>query len=98
MIIDEAIDAFRRGEIDIDCKRIVLCQNKEGGARFEGQGYIRQAADGTLEFKLYTIKYENIRPLDDFDARLRAVAITRTGRRLVFCPGFIGTYPTAVSS
>jgi hypothetical protein len=74
MIIDEAIDAFRRGEIDIDCKRIVLCQNKEGGARFEGQGYIRQAADGTLEFKLYTIKYENIRPLDDFDARLRAVA------------------------
>jgi hypothetical protein len=74
MIIDEAIDAFRCGAIDIDCKRMVLSQNKEGGARFEGQGYIRQAPDGTLEFKLYTIKFENIRPLDDFHARLRAIS------------------------
>jgi len=39
--IDETIDAFRRGALDIDCKRMVLMQHKEGGDRFEGQGYIR---------------------------------------------------------
>src|ERR1700722_15240154 len=74
MNIDETVDAFRRGALALDCKRIVLSQNKEGGARFEGQGYIRQAADGALEFKLYTAKFENVRPLDDFEARLKAVA------------------------
>jgi hypothetical protein len=47
--IDDTIDAFRRGTLDFDCKRIVLAQRKEGGERFEGQGYVRQSTDGTLE-------------------------------------------------
>jgi hypothetical protein len=44
--IDETIDAFRCGALDIDCKRMVLAQHKESGERFEGQGYIRQADGG----------------------------------------------------
>jgi hypothetical protein len=28
---DEAIDAFRRGALDFDCKRMVLTQHKESG-------------------------------------------------------------------
>ena len=51
--VDETIEAFRRGTLDIDCKRMVLAQCKEGGERFEGQGYIRQSADGSLIFKIY---------------------------------------------
>ena len=58
MDIDETIDAFRRGALDLDCKKIVLSQHKEGGERFEGQGYIRQELDGTLKFKLYVTKSE----------------------------------------
>jgi hypothetical protein len=30
--IDETIDAFRRGVLDFDCKRMVLLQRKEGGS------------------------------------------------------------------
>jgi hypothetical protein len=51
--IDDTIDAFRRGTFDFDCKRMVLAQRKNGGERFEGQGYIRQSTDGTLVFKIY---------------------------------------------
>jgi hypothetical protein len=51
--IDESIDAFRLGALNIDCKRMVLTQHKEGGECFEGRGYIRQADDGTLIFKIY---------------------------------------------
>jgi hypothetical protein len=56
--VDETVDAFRRGVLDIDCKRMVLTQHKDGGERFEGQGYIRQADDGTLIFKIYVTKYD----------------------------------------
>jgi hypothetical protein len=55
--IDKAIDAFRRGALDIDCKHMVLIQHKEGGERFEGQGYIRQVDDGALIFKIYVAKH-----------------------------------------
>ena len=55
--IDETIDAFRRGSLDIDCKSMVLAQRKAGGEQFEGQGYIRQAEDGTLIFKIYVTKH-----------------------------------------
>jgi len=55
--IDETIDAFRRGRLNFDCKRMVLTQHKEGGERFEGQGYIRQSLDGTLAFKMYVTEY-----------------------------------------
>jgi len=74
MDIDETIDAFRRGALDLDCKKIVLSQHKEGGERFEGQGYIRQELDGTLIFKLYVTKSENAKPLGHVEAQLNAVA------------------------
>jgi hypothetical protein len=74
MNIDETIDAFRRGVLDLDCKRIVLSQNREGGERFEGPGYVRQAEDGTLEFKLYAVKLENVRPLGHLEALSKGVA------------------------
>lgn len=50
---DETIDAFRRGALEIDCKRMVLIRHKEDGERFEGRGYIRQSDDGALTFKIY---------------------------------------------
>jgi hypothetical protein len=65
--IDETIDAFRRGVLDIDCKRMVLAQHKDGGACFEGQGYIRQADDGVLIFKIYVTKH-NAKPFDHLKA------------------------------
>jgi hypothetical protein len=74
MDIDETIDAFRRGALELDCKKIVLSQHKEGGERFEGQGYIRQELDATLIFKLYVTKSENAKPLGHVEAQLNAVA------------------------
>ncbi len=60
--IHETIDASRRGALDLDCTKMVLRQHKEGGPRFEGRGYIRQAENGTLLFKLYVDKKENAGP------------------------------------
>jgi hypothetical protein len=65
--IDETIDAFRRGALDLDCKRMVLTQHKEGGERFEGQGYIRQLDDGALVFKIYVVEH-NAKPFTHLDA------------------------------
>jgi hypothetical protein len=73
MDIDETIDAFRRGAVDLDCKKMVLSQHKEGGERFEGQGYIRQTPDGALIFKLYVAKFENAEPFGHLKARFNAV-------------------------
>ncbi|WP_157003157.1 hypothetical protein [Ralstonia sp. A12] len=56
------IEDFRRGKVDLDCKRMVLSQNKEGGERYEGKGYIRQAEDDVLVYKLYITKVENATP------------------------------------
>jgi hypothetical protein len=56
--IDETIDAFRHGALDLDCTRMVLAQEKEGGERFEGQGYIRQLDDGALTFKIYVVQHD----------------------------------------
>ncbi|MCW3605197.1 hypothetical protein [Burkholderia cenocepacia] len=62
MNIDKMIEDFRLGNIDIDCRRIVLAQDKEGGERYEGKGYIRQNSDGVLVYKLYVAKHENATP------------------------------------
>jgi hypothetical protein len=64
------LDAFRRGTLDIDCKRMVLSQHKQGGERFEGQGYIRQSPDGALTFKLY-VSQHNAKPLGHLEALVR---------------------------
>jgi len=74
MNIDETIDAFRRGVLDLDCKRIVLRQNREDGERFEGPGHVRQAEDGSLEFKLYAVKLENVKPMGHLGALSKTVA------------------------
>ena len=65
--IDETIDSFRRGTLEIDCMRMVLAQHKEGGECFEGQGYIRQADDGALIFKIYVAKH-NAKPPGHLEA------------------------------
>jgi len=57
MDINETIEAFRRGAIDLDCKKIVLTQRKEDGERFEGQGYIRQTEEGALEHSAFRLRH-----------------------------------------
>ncbi|MBI3705144.1 MAG: hypothetical protein HY244_15165 [Rhizobiales bacterium] len=57
--IEETIEAFRRGVLDLDCKRMVLSQHKKGGEHFEGQGYIRQSPDGALTFKVYVTQHNS---------------------------------------
>jgi hypothetical protein len=69
--LDETIDAFRRDILDLDCKRMVLSQHKEGGERFEGQGYIRQSASGALTFKTY-VTHHNAKPFGHLEAQLGA--------------------------
>jgi hypothetical protein len=70
---NETIDAFRRNALDIDCKRMTLTQHKEGGERFEGQGYIRQADDSNLIFKIYVEKHD-AKPLGHLDAMFNSSA------------------------
>lgn len=62
MKIDEMIESFRLGTFEVDCKRIVLTQNKETGERYEGKGYIKQDTDGVLIYNLYVTKHENTTP------------------------------------
>jgi hypothetical protein len=73
MNIDNMIDAFRRGALDLDCRKIVLRQRKEGGEVYEGPGYIRQMPEGDLTFKLFVIEHKNVTPLANFNARLRGI-------------------------
>lgn len=71
---NKVIEAFRRGEIDFDCKRIVLTQRKkEGGERFFGTGYIRQLEGGELAFKLYVTRYR-AKPLGHLEALFKTKA------------------------
>lgn len=74
MNINETIDVFRQGKVNIDCKKMVLKQHIEGGEYFEGQGYIKQTDDGTLSFKLYVTKFENANPLGHLKTRLNVGA------------------------
>ncbi len=73
MNIDEIIDAFRRGALDLDCKKMVLRQCKDGGELYEGPGYIRQTEEGGLTFKLYVVGRENVNPMGHFTARLQGI-------------------------
>ncbi|WP_155122589.1 hypothetical protein [Burkholderia ubonensis] len=60
--MDKTIEEFRTGKLELDCRRIVLSQNSEGGERYEGKGYIRQNTDGVLVFKVYVTNHENATP------------------------------------
>jgi len=72
MNIDEKINEFRLGKLDIDCKHMTLIQAKEGGEFYEGQGYIRQTEDGILTFKIYVTKKENAVPFAHLNAQFRS--------------------------
>ena len=78
--IDDTIDAFRRGTLDFDCKRMVLIQRRKDGDRFEGQGYIRQSPDGMPVCKLYVTQH-NAEPYRHF----RDMSCTRFRRHRVRC-------------
>lgn len=73
MDFSEMIDLFKQGLFDIDCKEIVLEQNKAGGARFQGQGYIRQSEVGILTFKIYVSNVKNAEPFGHIKERLGGV-------------------------
>jgi hypothetical protein len=60
--IGKTVDSFRRGAFDLDCTKMVLCQRKEGGGKFEGRGYVRQDEAGALVFKVYVDNKENAPP------------------------------------
>lgn len=95
--IDETIEAFRRGTLDIDCKLMVLAQHKEGGECFEGQGYIRQADGGALTFKIYVAKH-NAEPLGHLKAMFRGGAGRLYGDEAFYdleATGHDGTHWTA---
>ena len=63
------LDAFRRGALNFDCKRMILRQNKEGGACYEGQGNVQQSPDGALIFKIYVTQH-NTKPFSDLRDQL----------------------------
>lgn len=67
MNIDKTIDEFRRGKFELDCRKIVLQQNKERGAIFEGQGYLKQLENGTLIFKIFITEFKNAKPFDHLE-------------------------------
>lgn len=58
----DSIDAFRKGVFEVDCPAMVLKQRKENGEVCEGSGYIKQAADGRLIYKLYVASSMNSGP------------------------------------
>lgn len=68
---EEIIDAFRRGTLEIDCRAMVLSQRGAPGEIYRGQGYIRQAEGGALEFKLYVETTENVKPYESLNLRMR---------------------------
>ena len=53
MNLEETIDRFRRGMLDIDCKSITIRRNQLDSQPVRGPGYIRQDKNGRLEFKVY---------------------------------------------
>ena len=72
MKIPETIESFRRGALDIDCKSMALTRRGERSARYRGPGYLRQAADGALLFKVYAAKGQRS-ALEAFQERLSGV-------------------------
>lgn len=74
--IEQIIDSFRRGALDLDCPRIIISQRREGGARFVGPGCIRQDEEGALIFKLYVETKENAGPQVIFNNLIGSTAGT----------------------
>jgi hypothetical protein len=87
--LDETIDAFRRGELDFDCKQMVLTQHRNDGKRFKGQGYIRQAQDGALTFKLYVTEH-NDRPFSHTGALFANTVVVLSGNESYYDLDIVG--------
>lgn len=62
MNTEDSIEAFRKESFEVDCPSMVLRQCKEHGEVFQGSGYIKQAADGHLTYKLYVASSLNGSP------------------------------------
>ncbi|MBB3956306.1 MULTISPECIES: hypothetical protein [Novosphingobium] len=69
LIPNEAIETFRKGDLEIDCYRMTLIQEKADGEHFEGNGYIRQTDDGSLAFKIYVTSH-NGAPMQHIAAQM----------------------------
>lgn len=67
---EETIDKFRKGDLEIDCRKMRLTQCKTDGEMYIGKGYIRQTEGGGLEFKLYVVETSNVKPFDSLNRRL----------------------------
>ena len=59
MNIDDSVEALRQGLFEIDCPTMALTQRKENGEVCQGSGYIKQAADGRLTYKMYVASSVN---------------------------------------
>lgn len=62
MNIEDSIETFRKRSFEVDCPTMVLRQRKENGEVCQGSGYIKQAADGSLTYKLYVASSINSSP------------------------------------
>lgn len=62
MNIEDSIEALRQGSFEIDCPTMALKQRKENGEVCQGSGYIKQAADGRMTYKLYVASSINSGP------------------------------------
>lgn len=62
MDIEDSIEAFRKGKFEVDCPTMILRQRKENGEVCYGSGYIKQATDGHLTYKLYVASSVNSGP------------------------------------
>lgn len=62
MNIEDTIEAFRKGSFEVDCPTMVLKQRKENGEICQGSGYLKQASDGSLTYKMYVASSVNSGP------------------------------------
>jgi hypothetical protein len=58
---EEIIEAFRNGKLKVDCRSMTLTQRAVRGETYLGKGYIRQAEDGAVEFRLYVERTEDVK-------------------------------------
>src|SRR5665213_565074 len=60
MTIDEAAEALKANNLEIDCIEMSLTQEASASPIvYHGKGYIRQDKDGVLNFKIFVSKVEN---------------------------------------
>ena len=62
MNIEDSIEALRQGSFEIDCPAMALKQRNENGEVCQGSGYIKQAPDGRLIYKMYIASSINSGP------------------------------------